>query len=193
MVNLAPVLTKPIMRKSKEEIIIELQDSYDALCTACLAITDEAFNVSKENKWTPAENIQHLITSTKMTAMAYTLPRFLHVMLYGKPGRTSHGYSKVIDNYVHKLEHGARASGVYVPKKVNYKRRELHNRLQVEGAKLVRAVRDKWTDEQLDQYVIKHPILGLLTIRELAYFTIYHNGHHLNTINTIYLQARATR
>jgi hypothetical protein len=176
------------MRKSKDEIINELQESFNSLISVSSAVKDEFYNVSKNNKWTPAENIAHLVNATKMTSLAFTLPKFLHVMLYGKPQRTSHGYTKIIDNYQRKLQDGAVATGVYVPKKINYAKADLHEKLKREGNKLVTAIDKKWSDEQLDHYQISHPILGLLTVRELAYFTIYHNGHHQGTIETHYLE-----
>jgi hypothetical protein len=175
------------MRKSKEEIIAELRSSFKALSDTCRVVDDSVFNESRSGKWTPAENFQHLVSATKMTSLAFTLPKFMHVMLYGKPRRTSHGFSKVISNYTQKLNEGAQASGVYVPKKTNYHKHDLTTRLHNEGNKLIAALENKWTDEQLDNYQISHPILGLLTVRELAYFTIYHNGHHLETVKRYYL------
>jgi len=56
-----------------------------------------------------------------------------------------------------------------------------------DGNKLVDAIDQKWTEEQLDNYCVAHPILGKLTMRELAYFTIYHNIHHMETIRKYYL------
>jgi len=175
------------MIKSKEQIVGELRESFDVICKASSSVPDELYNVSKENKWSTAENVQHLTTSAKMTSLAFTLPKFVHVLLYGKPGRTSHGYSKVVDNYEKLLEKGAVAGGVYVPGKTDYNKAKLTAALQSEGDKLAKAIADKWTDEQLDKYIIKHPILKLITVRELAYFTIYHNGHHLQTIKKYYL------
>ena len=175
------------MRKSKEEIIHELEESFDTLINVSLTVKDEHFNISKENKWTAAENIAHLVQATKMTSLAFTLPKFMHVVLYGKPNRTSHGFGKIVDNYHNKLRAGAVATGVYVPKKNNFKKEQLNAKLKNEGKKLLEALSKKWTDEQLDRYQISHPILGLLTVRELAYFTIYHNGHHCETIKKHYL------
>lgn len=175
------------MIKSKEQIITELGESFDSLCVVGKSLSVEDFNISKANKWTPAENIAHLVRATKMTSLAFSLPKFLHVVLYGKPNRTSHGYSKIVDNYHKKLEDGAQATGVYVPKKADYQKEILTGKLNAEGDKLIKAMNEKWSDEQLDHYQISHPILGLLTIRELAYFTIYHNGHHLETIKKHYL------
>ncbi len=177
------------MRKSKDQIINELKDNFDSLIAASSAVSNEMFNISKENKWTTAENISHLVRATKMTTMAFVLPKFLPVLLYGKPGHASHSYLKIVENYEKKLEGGAKATGVYVPKKTNYEKEKLNNKLQAEGENLIRAIAEKWNDEQLDHYQISHPILGLLTVRELAYFTIHHNGHHLETIKKYYLSS----
>jgi hypothetical protein len=175
------------MRKSKEEIINELKESFDLLAEAGKLVPEELFNVSKEGKWTTAENIRHLATSAKMTTLAFTLPKITHLLLYGKPKRTSHGYSKLVENYEKKLEGGAHATGVYVPRKTDYRKTELITNLNENARKLVRAIAEKWTDQQLDEYQVAHPILGVITVRELAYFTIYHNHHHLQTIRKYYL------
>lgn len=176
------------MRKSKTEIVAELQESFDALIAASSLVKDDVFNISKENKWTTGENIAHLVRATKMTSIAFILPKIFPVLLYGKPNRTSHGYNKIVENYKKKLEGGAKATGVYVPKKTDYEKEIVNSKLKVEGEKLIRAIDKKWNDEQLDHYQIEHPILGLLTVRELAYFTIHHNKHHLETIQKFYLQ-----
>ncbi len=175
------------MRKSKSEIIVELNDSFDLLISTSSSVQNELFNVSRENKWTAAGNIAHLVNATKMTSLAFKLPKFLPVLLYGKPKRTSHGYIKIVDNYEKKLVGGAMATGLYVPKKTNYEQEKLNGKLKMEGDTLIQSISKKWSDEQLDQYQISHPILGLLTARELAYFTIYHNTHHQETIRKLYL------
>jgi hypothetical protein len=175
------------MIKSKEQIVAELGESFQSLCEAGKAVSDSTFNVSKNNKWTPAENLQHLVRATKMTSLAFTLPKLLHVLLYGKPSRASHPYTKVVDNYHKKLEAGAQATGVYVPKRADYQKEQLTQKLDGAGQKLITAIDKKWNEEQLDRYQVAHPILGLLTARELAYFTIYHNSHHLETIRKNYL------
>src|SRR3954468_8478289 len=124
-----------MMIKSKEQIVAELGESFSSLCEAGRAVSDSSFNASKNNKWTPAENLQHLVKATKMTSLAFTLPKFLHVLLYGRPGRTSHGFNKVVDNYHKKLEAGATATGVYVPKRADYNKDELAQKLDGEGHK----------------------------------------------------------
>ena len=41
------------------------------------------------------------------------------------------------------------------------------------------------TEEELDTYLIPHPLIGKMTLRELLFFTVYHIGHHLKTIKNI--------
>jgi hypothetical protein len=180
-------LISSLMQKTKSVIINELSSCFELLYKTASLVPDALFNSSKENKWTPAENIRHLITATKMTIVPFTLPKFVPALLYGKGNGKSRTYEEVVSAYESKLADGAKASGVYVPEKTNYEREKLCPQILKEGDKLVQAIDNKWTEEQLDNYQVNHPILGKLTMRELAYFTIYHNIHHMETIRKYYL------
>jgi hypothetical protein len=175
------------MQKSKATIINDLRTSFEVLYKTAYLVSDDLFNTSRENKWTPAENISHLINATKMTLLAYALPKFLPALLYRKSKGKSRTYDEIVESYHQKLAAGAKASGPYIPKKINYDREKLGALLLSEGEKLVQTIEDKWTEEQLDTFQVKHPILGKLTLRELAYFTIYHTIHHTETIRKYYL------
>jgi len=175
------------MLKSKPSIINYLNATFEVLYKTAFLVPDNLFNTSKENKWTPAENISHLVNATKMTLLAYTLPKFLPALLYRKGKGKSRTYDEIVESYRQKLSAGAKASGLYVPKKINYDRDKLSHQLLAEGEKLVQAIDERWTEEQLDYYRIQHPILGKLTLRELAYFTVYHNIHHTEIIRKYYL------
>ena len=37
---------------------------------------------------------------------------------------------------------------------------------------------EKWQENEMDLYQLPHPLLGNLTVREILYFTIYHNLRH---------------
>lgn len=175
------------MQKSKATIISELNTCFETLYKTANLVPDALFNTSKENKWTPAENISHLITATKMTLLAFKLPKAVPALLYGKGNGTSRDYEALAGSYNQQLAAGAKATGAYVPKKTDYDRTKLSNLILKEGQKLVYAINNNWTEEQLDNYRVTHPILGKLTMRELAYFTIYHNIHHMETIRKYYL------
>jgi hypothetical protein len=48
----------------------------------------------------------------------------------------------------------------------------------------IAAIQKNRTEDDLDNYLVKHPLLGRITLRELCYFTIYHTQHHLNIISS---------
>ena len=39
-----------------------------------------------------------------------------------------------------------------------------------------------WSERQLDRCQLPHPLLGPLTVREMLFFTLYHNRHHLDGV-----------
>jgi len=54
----------------------------------------------------------------------------------------------------------------------------------VTGNDLLAALRN-WQDENLDEYLLPHPLLGKLTIREMLFFTLYHDQHHVNNVRQL--------
>jgi hypothetical protein len=48
------------------------------------------------------------------------------------------------------------------------------------GQRLIGAVKRNWGESELDSYILPHPILGKLTIREMLFFTLYHDTLHLS-------------
>ena len=63
---------------------------------------------------------------------------------------------------------------------------KLLDKFQKQGKKLVSTI-GKWSDSDLDKYLLPHPLLGKMTIRELLLWTTYHNYHHLNNLKENYL------
>lgn len=147
------------------------------------SVTDEKFLFQPADKWSIAQNVDHLIISMKQTKLVYTLPKFIVRLYAGKPNRPSRSYDELVAKYKNKLAAGGKASGVFVPKPITGISKE---ELIAKWEKIIQAyfviLKKNWKDEQLDNYLAPHPLLGKITLRELCYFTIYHTEHHLNII-----------
>lgn len=39
-----------------------------------------------------------------------------------------------------------------------------------------------WSESKLDRLQLPHPLLGKLTVREMLFFTLYHQRHHLAVV-----------
>ncbi|MEP7377599.1 MAG: DinB family protein [Chitinophagaceae bacterium] len=142
--------------------------------------TDKFFYQPKE-KWSIAQNVNHLTISANTTRLAFSLPKFVVRLYAGKPNRASRSYDELVNKYKMKLQQGGRASGRFIPKIISAEKGTTHliEHFTKSMDKLIHTIEQKWADPQLDKYIAPHPLLGKITLREMGYFTIYHTQHHL--------------
>jgi hypothetical protein len=170
----------------KEQILRESAAVFRQMTDYCITIPNDLFFNEPSEKWSIAQNLVHLIISTKTTIAAYALPKFLVRLIGGKPNRNSRSYDELVEKYRQKLAGGGKASGRYVPKKIHasHTREAILNKWLKVTEEYIEAIQKNWSTEQFDQYIVKHPLLGKITLRELCYFTIYHTKHHLEIIKS---------
>lgn len=172
---------------TKDEIITASVNAFRQLTMACDDMDETVFFRHVGDKWSIAENLQHLVISTKMTRLAYRLPRWIVRWVGGTPNRSSRNYDEVLTKYNRKLAEGGRASSRYVPKPLEkkYSKEKLMLNWKKATDAYLSALKNCRSENDLDLYLAAHPLLGRLTLRELCYFTIFHSLHHLETIQKI--------
>lgn len=171
----------------KTEIITALRKSFIDFTYHCNTIDENIFFAKPTDKWSVAENVKHLIISTNLSALAFRLPKFLVRWVGGKPNRPSRSYDELVTKYKLKLAQGGRASSTFVPKPFSssINKQKLLLQWNKVSEKFISALEKGRMENDLDNYVVKHPLLGRITLRELGYFTIYHTQHHQNNITAI--------
>ena len=169
---------------TKTEIITATENMFNQFSATCSNINETLFFKRLVNKWSAAENMQHLIISTNTTTLAYALPKFLVRWVGGTPNRASKTYEEVKEKYYKKLSEGGRASGRFVPKsiEIKYGRQKLTDNWHKATTNFIKKLLKNRTEKDLDNYLAMHPLLGRITLRELCYFTIFHTEHHLHSI-----------
>lgn len=170
---------------TKTEIIAAAEKTFTDFSETCIAVQEAVmFERPETNKWSVAENVQHLIISTNTSTLAYSLPKFIVRWIAGKPNRPSHSFDELKDKYYNKLQNGGVASGRFVPKPidVNFGKQKLIINWKKAATKFINNLSKNRTEVDLDNYLVKHPLLGRITLRELCYFTIFHTQHHLHSI-----------
>jgi hypothetical protein len=172
---------------TKTGIITDAEKIFHQFSETCNSMDEALLFKKPDEKWSAAENIQHLIISTNMTTLAYRLPKFIVRLIGGKPNRASRTYEELKDKYYKKLADGGRASGRFVPKpiEIKYGKEKLLSNWQSATAGFIRALTNNRAENDLDNYLAKHPLLGRITLRELCYFTIFHTEHHLQAVRKI--------
>jgi uncharacterized damage-inducible protein DinB len=147
------------------------------------AISAEDFFARYGEAWSASDNVDHLIKSHKPIAKALKLPKITLRAMFGKPDKASMSYEELCQIYRDAIARGAQASGRYLPNQetpnsgAETTQTTLIEQFSKASTELVAAV-ERWEDKELDDYLLPHPILGKLTIREMLFFTIYHNLRH---------------
>jgi hypothetical protein len=163
---------------NKAEIITQLQSSHQQFADYIQSLSTPDFLHQPKGKWTPGQQMDHIVKSVSPVAMAFSLPKIAPRLLFGKSKRPSKSYDGLVEKYKDKLAKGGKASGRFVPKWVGQQEQMvLSKQLMHYTNKLCKKI-EKCSEAELDQYILPHPLLGKLTFREMLYFTIYHVQHH---------------
>jgi hypothetical protein len=133
--------------------------------------------------WSPADNVRHLIKSNRPVARALALPRLALLLRFGFTLRASRPYSILRATYHEALASGLRA-GSYAPAPLPPDQRSAEERQRIlarwaESLSGLGAALQGWSEGSLDRLRLPHPGLGMLTVREMLFFTLYHNTHHV--------------
>lgn len=146
----------------------------------------DRFIFGPEGRWTAGQHLDHLIRSVKPLNLALRLPRLALRMKFGTAPSPGDGLDALVARYEARLAEGGKASGRFVPPQVVVgQKNQLMEDFTREGTRLVEAVKG-WSEADLDKYLLPHPLLGNLTVREMLFFTWHHLGHHLETLERDY-------
>jgi hypothetical protein len=144
------------------------------------------FTTGPEGRWTAGQHLDHLIRSTKPLNLALQLPRLVLRIKFGTAKAPGQSFEDLTTRYEATLAAGGKAPGRFVPPEVRAEDREtLIDEFTCEGQRLV-AIAGRWNEADLDKYLLPHPLLGNLTVREMLFFTYHHMGHHLETLERDY-------
>jgi hypothetical protein len=167
---------------NKSELLCNLNDSNQRVTIWFTEIPATKFFIRQGETWSASDNLDHLIKSQKPTAKAMRLPKPTLREMFGSPEQSSRSYEAVCQVYRDELAKGGVASGRYLPEQQSPEhaeevKSELLNQFSKASTDLV-SVAENWSEAELDEYLLPHPLLGKLTIREMLHFTIYHNLRH---------------
>jgi hypothetical protein len=168
---------------TKTELIAALQDSNQSAENWFRAVPANDFFARQGEVWSSSDNVDHLIKAVKPISKALKLPKITLQAMFGRPEKPSMTYEELCDRYRAEIARGAQASGRYLPNQhtpdddTESKKKELLDQWSKANEELLSIV-EKWDEKELDRYLLPHPLIGKLTIREMIFFTIYHNLRH---------------
>lgn len=145
----------------------------------------EVFFAPIGEAWSPADNVRHLIKSNRPLERALRIAKALLLLRFGPSLRGSMRIDGVVSRYREALGGGLTA-GRFSPKPLDAPPTiETAAMVVAELAASLDGVADalgSWREWQLERLRLPHPGMGLLTVREMVLFTIYHQQHHEGTV-----------
>ena len=164
---------------TKPQLLDFLKLGFDEIVTTSQQANEEHFfSRPAENVWSAAENVQHLTQSVQPLVYLMQKPKSYLVEKWGKANWQGRSYDQIVHLYEGVLAQGLRAMGNFVPViETATDKNMLLTHFQVTNNQLL-AVADNWTEEDLDTYIIPHPVMRNMSVREMLYFTAFHTRHH---------------
>jgi len=171
---------------NKQEITKKLIENHTAFADMIIGLNDTDFMFSFNNKWTAGQQLDHIYRSVAPVKMAFTLPKFIPGLLFGKANRLSKDYDSLVEKYLLKLGAGGVAPGKFVPPIISINQKEQLKKQLLKTVQTLTKKINRHTESQLDEYILPHPLLGKLTMREMLFFTIHHvEQHHAITLRNL--------
>lgn len=167
---------------NQNDINTALQQQANEFATFIKPMEATAFENMPGGKWSAGQHLDHLIRSIKPVNLALSVPTFYLSYKFGKNNRTGRTYNELVQRYHEKLQAGGTASGPFVPPPIGYHRK---NGSLTTFAKQYEKLGKKalgMSDSKLDTYLVPHPLLGKVTLREILFFTIFHTQVHMDIL-----------
>ena len=172
---------------TKSEILHDLATVHDWSAEFWQSFDRVEFFAPLGDAWSPADNVRHLIKSNRPVAQALKIPKLFLLLRFGFARRPSRSYSALKATYYEALGSGLKAgrfgASPISPDQQTDKRREQELARLSQTFSDLSAVVQGWSEQALDRLRLPHPGLGLLTVREMLLFTLYHNTHHVHGVD----------
>lgn len=164
--------------EKRSSLIALLNDTVNQFNELVSELDKTEFETNYNMKWSAGQDLLHLIKLLRILNFAYVIPKFILTLLYGSNTSAPRSHDTLQSMYKNALAGGAKAPNLYIPKPVFFEQKaDLILKHSLLNKKFVEKI-NKHTEEDLDKYLLPHPILGKVSLRELAIFTSFHTQHH---------------
>ena len=145
------------------------------------AFDDATFFAKIGEAWSPAENVRHLIKSIRPVVKALHTAKIILRLTFGKARRESMTYDALRARYQEGLDAGGQAGRFAPSSRPETDREAIMGNFTRVNRELREAIA-RWPEKKLDVLQLPHPLMGKLTVREMLFFTHYHQRHHMDVV-----------
>jgi hypothetical protein len=179
------------MNLTKTEINERLEETRHGLAATVNAMSANQFQHAVAG-WSADGYLKHLLLSVKPFVRVLEMgPAAVH-QLFGTPEQSTRTYDDFVQVYQSRLAEGVRAESYdnvvpdsyRMPEGITDAQQHLVQTWHESHDRLTAALQ-QWTEDDLNQHQLPHPAIGLITVREMLYFTVHHNKLHWQDIHQL--------
>lgn len=167
----------------KQELIDNLYTNHKIFLSTLETLTKEELTTAPEGKWTALQQLDHLRITLDAVNLIFKLPFFVAKWYFGKTNRPSRTYQEFVIKYQAKAAvntaPGLEKYAPKIPTIEDYPK--LIQRLNKSVETMAKGITSK-SEEQFEELMLPHPLVGRGTFREMLYFSVYHALHHENLV-----------
>jgi hypothetical protein len=162
---------------TKHEICSKLESGQNDIVMFLRSLSDEVFFKGSNERWSPAYHLAHLTFTHKRVARGFKAKDRLQEYA-GEPK----SYEEIKSNYLAALQNAASAGFLQnnpFAARVESDNKETEITAFLQTARALREAVSDWSEEELNTKGMQHPLLNLISAREILLFMVYHDQHHL--------------
>ena len=172
---------------TKTTLLAGLEAAVTDCRNAPLNVSDAVFFDNSNGKWSIGENLIHLAIVAKRFGNVFTMPKE-QIANFGLATQPSRPFDGILTAYMESLKGLSVAPKAFVAVQTADDTRASIVERYNNAHTLLATHFMSFSEEDLDKYQVPHPLLGLLTLREMLDFIVFHVGHHRRAIERITAQ-----
>jgi hypothetical protein len=166
---------------TQAELVQALAARQNELQTYFSSIPEDVFLADQGPKWNPAQHLIHLTKSGSRIAQGLQASD----QLPNHETQAPRGYETIRDTYLATLKLAPAELlakvGASIQVETGSSQAQIIEKYLLAGKQL-REAAQTWSETELDAKAMPHPLLGLLSVREMLEFALYHDLHHLEGV-----------
>jgi hypothetical protein len=172
--------------KTREEIARGLEQLHRESVAFYATLTTPVFVAPQGAAWSPADHVRHLTKSMRALNRGLGLPLIVLRLRFGRAKHASRDYATIVATYRKRLETFDGRNNPFAPAPSAHAdpeafRGEVMRFHEIAVKELIAHVL-RLSEAALDEQQAPHPLIGKLTLREMLFFMLYHNLHHVRLV-----------
>ncbi len=171
---------------TKDQIITALESGYKTIVEYISSLPKDSFFKSSSEQWGPAHHLGHLSLVHDAVARGFKAKERLPE--YKESSKSYEGFR---DSYLEKLKTasaGFLANNPFTALLEGTTQESLIDTFTQKAQGLCQSIQD-YSEHELDTKGMKHPLVGLISVREMFMFIAFHDKHHLSGIKNLVKKA----